>query len=487
MTKRKFYIALACLLALVLLAAAIVGAVYAVRAAKNEYTMQVSLNGAQELVVPYGETYQELGAAAQFSGTHLQKEPIKVAVTVDNSVDSEALGVYYVKYTANFKGVTGTAYRKVSVLDQEKPKITLVADPEGYTLPTKTYKEEGFSAVDNYDGDITDRVERKVTRTEITYTVTDSSGNQAQVVRKIVYDDPIAPEIKLKGGETITLLKGKKYIEPGFTAKDNCDGDLTEKVTVTGKVDVNTPGNYILQYSVTDSYNNLTAVSRTVRVKSETSTSIKQPDVVVPSGKVIYLTFDDGPGYWTPKLLNVLKKYNVKATFFVMNTDYVSTIKRIAKEGHSLAIHTESHNYRKIYASETAYFKDLEKMRSIIKDIAGVDTKLIRFPGGSSNTVSSFNRGIMSRLTDLVVEKGYRYFDWNVDSKDAGGAYTSQQVYNNVVSGVKNRKVSIVLQHDIKGFSVNAVEDIIVWGLKNGYTFLPLQEDSPGAHHGINN
>ena len=487
MTKRKFYTALACLMALALLVVAIVGVVYAVRTAKNEYTLQISLNGTQELVVPYGETYQELGATAQFSGTHLQKEPIKVEVTVVNSVNSEALGVYYVKYTASFKGAMGTAYRKVSVLDREKPKITLVADPKGFTLPTKTYKEEGFSAVDNYDGDITDRVERKVTRTEITYTVTDASGNKAQVVRKIVYDDPIAPEIKLNGGKTITLLQGKKYIESGFTAKDNCDGDLTEKVTVTGNVDVNTPGNYILQYSVIDAYNNLTTVSRTVQVKRRSSGSIKQPDVVVPSGKVIYLTFDDGPGYRTPELLDILKKYNVKATFFVMNTDYISTIKRIAKEGHSLAIHTESHNYRKIYASETAYFKDLEKMRSIIKKVAGVDTNLIRFPGGSSNTVSSFNPGIMTRLTDLVEEKGYRYFDWNVDSNDAGGAYTSRQVYNNIISGVKNRKVSIVLQHDIKGFSIDAVEDVIIWGLKNGYTFLPLQENSPGAHHGINN
>ena len=126
-------------------------------------------------------------------------------------------------------------------------------------------------------------------------------------------------------------------------------------------------------------------------------------------------------------------------------------------------------------------------MKKIIKDLTGVETTLIRFPGGSSNTVSSFNRGIMTRLSKLVVEKGYQYFDWNVDSEDAGGAYTSYQVYKNVINGVKNRKTSIVLQHDIKGFSVDAVEDIILWGLHNGYTFLPLQANSPGSHHGINN
>ena len=82
---------------------------------------------------------------------------------------------------------------------------------------------------------------------------------------------------------------------------------------------------------------------------------------------------------------------------------------------------------------------------------------------------------------------GFQYFDWNVDSNDAGGAKTAEKVYENVISGVKNRSVSIVLQHDTKGYSVDAVEKIIKWGLENGYTFLPLKSNSPTAHHGVNN
>lgn len=489
MAKRKLYIALVCLLALALLAAVAFGTYYLAGALSNEYSLRVTLNGRREIVVPYGDTYKELGAQAEFSGTHFSKEPVDVEVTVENKVDSEKLGIYVLKYTATYKGYVGTAYRKVSVLDEVAPEITLVADPDKYTLPTKTYKEEGFTATDNHDGDITDRVKREVTRKNITYTVTDSSGNKTEVVREIFYDDPIAPVIKLKGKSVVTIKQGEEYKEPGFTAKDNCDGNLTKRVRVTGRVDVDTPGDYTIQYSVRDSYDNLAAVCRTVRVKGKSSSSgsVQKPTVVVPNGKVIYLTFDDGPGPRTPELLKVLKKYNVKATFFVMNTDYVSTIKQIVKDGHSIGVHTATHNYRQIYASESAYFKDLEKMKGIIKKLTGIETTLIRFPGGSSNTVSSFNRGIMTRLTKRVVQEGYQYFDWNVDSNDAGGAYTSRQVYNNVISGVKNRKVSIVLQHDIKGFSIDAVEDIILWGLKNGYTFLPLDSTSPGAHHGINN
>ena len=93
----------------------------------------------------------------------------------------------------------------------------------------------------------------------------------------------------------------------------------------------------------------------------------------------------------------------------------------------------------------------------------------------------------MTELTAAVEAQGFQYFDWNVDSNDAGGAKTSEEVYNNVIKGVKGRKYSIVLQHDIHGFSVDAVDDIIEWGLANGYTFEALTPSSPTAHHKVNN
>ena len=159
----------------------------------------------------------------------------------------------------------------------------------------------------------------------------------------------------------------------------------------------------------------------------------------------------------------------------------------MANEGHAVGLHSATHDYKKIYASEEAYFNDLEAIQSVVVAQTGKRSNLIRFPGGSSNTVSSFNRGIMSRLAVAVTEKGYRYFDWNVDSNDAGGASTTQEVVNNVISGISKRSVSVVLQHDIKLFSVNAVEQILKWGTENGYTFKALDETSPVCHHGINN
>lgn len=489
MAVKKFWtVAGMCLLATAALAAAVLCGWSVKTELENEYTLRVQISGEQEIVLEYGTAYADPGATAQFSGTHRHTEAAAVPVAVEGLVDSFSPGTHVLKYVANYGGHVGTAYRYVHVVDTQAPVITLVSDPEKFTFPNETYAEEGFTAIDNFDGDITSAVERTETREMVTYTVTDSSGNSTTAQREIVYDDPIPPVLALKGEQRISLEIGQTYQEPGYTATDNCDGDLTGQVSVTGHVDTARAGKYILIYSVMDAYNNLVSVSRTVSVIEPAKPLINQPDVVVPDGKVIYLTFDDGPGPRTPDLLDVLKKYNVKATFFVVKTKFINTIKRIAEEGHSLAIHTTTHNFSQIYASEEAYFNDLYTMQGIIKDLTGQEVTLLRFPGGSSNTVSSkYNKGIMTRLTQQVQEKGFRYFDWNVDSKDAGGAKTAKQVFNNVINGVSDKQISVVLQHDIKSFSVDAVEQIIVWGLENGYTFLPLEQDSPICQHNVKN
>ena len=203
---------------------------------------------------------------------------------------------------------------------------------------------------------------------------------------------------------------------------------------------------------------------------------------------MIYLTFDDGPGKYTEKLLNILDKYNVKATFFVVNGKYNDLIKKEYDAGHSVAIHSYTHDYSKIYSSKNAYYEDLNKMREVIYNQTGVYTELVRFPGGGSNTVSrKYCNGIMSELTKSIENDGYVYFDWNVSSGDAGETTSTDKVVSNVINGIKGKNVAVVLQHDIKGFSVDAVEEIIKWGLDNGYTFLPLDKTSFSAHHSVNN
>lgn len=204
---------------------------------------------------------------------------------------------------------------------------------------------------------------------------------------------------------------------------------------------------------------------------------------------IIYLTFDDGPSEYTSTLLDTLDRYDVKATFFVTGYGDDAMIKREFDEGHTVALHSLSHQYAHIYASLDNYFADLAGVSDRVKNITGVESKILRFPGGSSNLVSKrYDRGIriMSTLTREVEARGYHYFDWNVDSDDAGRANSPEAVYNNVVSRLKDGE-NVVLQHDVKPYSVEAVAQIIEYGLNNNYYFDAITMETPVVHHSVNN
>ena len=261
------------LVALAMVVAVIVGT-FAILWQINTFTLSLTLKGDREITLEYGETYEEFGAKAVFHGSIFLKEPDEVPVTIDGEVDVNTVGTYYITYTSTrmVKSILGdveareSTRRTVHVVDTVAPEIELVSDPDTFTFPGLPYQEEGFTATDNYDGDITANVVRTDDGVNVTYHVTDSSGNSATVLREIIYDDPVPPELNLAGKSTITLELGTKYNEPGFTANDNCDGDLTEKVEVTGTVDVENLGTYTLTYTVRDTYENEVTITRTIEV-----------------------------------------------------------------------------------------------------------------------------------------------------------------------------------------------------------------------------
>lgn len=235
-----------------------------------------------------------------------------------------------------------------------------------------------------------------------------------------------------------------------------------------------------------------TTTKKTTTTKTTTrkTTTTKGTTAKADGSKVIYLTFDDGPGPYTDQLLSILDKHGVKATFFVTNCypDYQGCIAKEARAGHAVAVHSYTHNYATIYASDSAYWSDFNKMNDIVKKQTGNTTNMFRFPGGSSNTVSKkYNSGIMSRLTKQAGQKGLTYFDWNVTSGDAGETTSSTQVYKNIINQVQNQKQSIVLCHDIKSYTVNAMDQTITWCLNNGYTFKTLTPGGYTVHHSVAN
>lgn len=400
-----------------------------------------------------------------------------------SDVDINKVGKYAVRCKLKFLffDIKKTFY--VDIVDAEKPSINLLGNTTVYTCPGKDYTEEGYMALDNYDGDITDKVSIHKINNSIWYTVKDSSGNEFSIERKIKFEDHTIPSIELKGGNIITIYLGNKYVEQGYTASDNCDGDITDKVISTGTVDTDKIGTYKITYEVSDSSGNKASIERTVIVK-------KKPTYNYSSGNgIIYLTFDDGPSYLTKQILDILDEENINVTFFVCGAnDYT---KRAYNSGHTIALHSYTHDYAYIYSSSANYFEDLNNISNRVYNSIGIRPKIIRFPGGSSNTISrNYKSGIMSYLTEEVVNKGYNYFDWNVDSNDAGSdIYNSNNIYYNVINNISHNKTNIVLMHDSGGHTatVEALRNIIRYGKENGYTFKAINEETPTIRHGVNN
>lgn len=200
----------------------------------------------------------------------------------------------------------------------------------------------------------------------------------------------------------------------------------------------------------------------------------------VTNGKVIYLTFDDGPNRHTERLLGYLAEYDVKATFFVtnQNSNYKYLLKKIVDEGHAIGVHSYSHSWS-IYSSTEKFMADFNKMHKLILDETGVDAKIFRFPGGTNNTVSkNYSKGVMSSLASSMTKAGYVYFDWNVDCGDTSG-YSASKIAQTTINQISSRKTSVVLMHDLKKNTVDAIKTILEYGVSNGYEFKVLDENSP--------
>ncbi len=198
---------------------------------------------------------------------------------------------------------------------------------------------------------------------------------------------------------------------------------------------------------------------------------------VIP--QTAYLTFDDGPSTNTEKILDVLAEHNVKATFFIVGRDnqyYRMLYQRMINEGHVIAPHTYSHRYSEIYSSFESFVEDQTKLVNLILDLGVQNPYIMRFPGGSGNTVAAQFGGaqLMDQILKHYVELGYKYFDWNVDSMDSSAdLLTAEQIANNVIVASKKLSDPIILMHDspAKKTTPYALSQIITQLKQAGYKF----------------
>lgn len=205
--------------------------------------------------------------------------------------------------------------------------------------------------------------------------------------------------------------------------------------------------------------------------------------------KWVCLTFDDGPSKTTPDVLAALNTAGVHGTFFVVATDYnekyLPLLTEAAAAGHQIALHSASHEYSDIYQSSDAYWEDIALLKERIAPYVDVESiRYLRFPGGSTNTVSRRygGKGLMKQLKAEVEQKGLQWVDWNVCAEDAvGGHPSADTIYRNVVRETGQQTNCIVLMHDSASTrtTAEALPDIIQWYADNGYTFLTVAEALP--------
>lgn len=406
-------------------------------------------------------------------------------VKVSGKFDTDKLGEYSMAYT--FRGKKYPF--KIRVVDTRPPELKVkevttdcVGDPEAEDFVDKV-KDRDSAKVK-----IKDKNDQKKPG-EYKYTIVayDPSGNETEETAVLVRKkDEKAPEIA--DMSEVTVYSGEDYdFSKDASVKD--DLDPKPKVEVdTSALDMNKSGEYTIIYKAVDRSGNEAKKERKVKVFDKNFNYQKTGKA--DEGKVVYLTFDDGPSENTGKILDILKKYNAKGTFFVTGTNkgYNSNIKRAFDEGNTIGLHTYTHKYS-IYASESTYYDDLGKVSDMVQDITGVRTPYIRFPGGSSNTVSrSYASGIMSKLVKSVQSRGYKYYDWNVSSGDAAGnTMPVDYIISHATSGSGEKLCILFHDSSPKTTTVEALPKIIEYYKSRGYAFLPITDGTPEFHHGVNN
>ena len=396
---------------------------------------------------------------------------------IDSSkVNVDQLGEYPVDY--EFNGKTYTL--DIEVVDTKAPEVILndkkVAlnqnvSPEYFIDSIKDQTKTNVSFKKKYKFD-------KLEDKEVVIIIEDEGHNKIEkTIKTQIVEDTKKPVIT--AGNQSVIVGSKVDLKSLIQVEDDFDTNPTVTINDSG-FDPHKIGKYKVEIVAKDFSGNESRKSIFVQVIDKTG----------KNEKVVYLTFDDGPSRHTPEVLDILKKYDCKASFFItgMNPQYRKYIKIAHDQGHTIGLHTYSHDYSEVYASTDAFFKDLNKVGAVAKEYLGFVPRYIRFPGGSSNTISrKYTPGIMTKLTKMVEEKGYDYYDWNAENGDGYSHMSKSEMYRRAT--MSNQNQIMILMHDSNGKqnTVDILPSVIEHYQKKGYTFKAIDDSSMVPHQQVNN
>jgi len=407
-------------------------------------------------------------------------------IHIQNHVNNKKLGQYEIKYIYENKIFT----LKVFIDDTIPPQFE--------TINTKILKNQTVNPL-NLVKDIRDDsktivyfkedyIFNEVKTYRVCIVVEDAYENKTEKYAYVLVEDKDSEPPTITGIDKLTMLIGDKLdLKKGVVIKDNYDANPS-LIIDDSLLNVRKIGEYEIKYCVEDKSGNQATYTRIIEVLSQYDNREAKAD----GDKVCYLTFDDGPSQHTKKLLDILDQYHIKATFFVTATsqDHLSYIKEAYQKGHTIGLHTYSHDYQKIYSSLSAYIKDLNQIKEVVYQQTGHYPKYIRFPGGSSNMVSKkYNIGIMKRLSHKVIDLGYQYYDWTSINGDGEGIKTMSGLKKKAIEEIQGKEDIMFLMHDSASCenTIKALPSIIDYLIDKGYRFEAIDDTTPTFHHPIHN
>ena len=407
----------------------------------------------------------------------------KKDVVIDKKdLDTNKVGEYSITYkyknkeypvSVNVVDTTPPVFNVKEITIENRVKLDpkeLVKNVKDASKTTVSFKEDyNFDEIGDYEVEV------------VVSDIYDNSTSKNTTVH--VIKDNKGPEIKNISAIDV-VVGGDNGWEKDVIVKDDHDPN-PKLILEKGDFNPNKEGKYFVTYKAIDRAGNVSIVKREVNVVKAIGTTDESEE------KIVYLTFDDGPSSNTKKILDILDKYDAKATFFVTgnNKQYNYLIKTAHDKGHTIGLHTYTHDYARVYKSKYSYFDDLNKLENMLKGILGYSPKYIRFPGGSSNTISSaYKKGIMTYLTKEVQNRGYQYYDWNCDSTDASGNNVAvSKLVKNATNCSENNINILFHDTDAKDTTVEALPKIIKYYKDRGYKFKAIDDNSFAPHHRVNN
>lgn len=405
---------------------------------------------------------------------------------IHNEVNNEKLGEYEIEYIYRNK-----VFRlKIFIDDKTPPQFETI---NAKILRNNTIKAE--SLVKNIQDDSKtivyfkeDYIFNEVKTYRVCVVVEDAYENKTEKNAYVLVEERDIEAPTIQGLEKMTVLAGDKIdLKKGIEVKD--DHDKNPILTIDdSNLNLQKLGEYKVYYHVEDHNGNKEIYTREIEVLSQYDNRESQADGV----KTCYLTFDDGPSSNTKKILEILDEYHIKATFFVTGTSPKDFhyIKEAHEKGHTIGLHTYSHDYELIYSSLKNYINDLNKIKEVVYEQTGEYSSFMRFPGGSSNLVSKkYNVGIMKRLTRKVIDLGYQYYDWTCINGDGEGIKTVNGLKKKAIEEVGGQEDIMFLMHDSASCenTVKSLPSILDYLIKKGYKFETIEEYSPTFHHTVQN